>query len=305
VTVADLVQVLVDTSVTITQTFYYDGSPQDSESLPTLQVTYPSGTALSPTPEVSNSWTGPPARTTGQYRFVLNAQPEVTYLDYELSGTIGGKVQRLKGRVEWLGAQLFTLSELRGLKVAGGTPFASSTTWPNDRLQEARTATLDEFTQILGFSPVPRFHRRVLNGDGSTSLILPDLFATTVLSVTVNGVAQTASGYQISDAAVLEAISNYGYGAGFTVGRRNVVVEYVAGWDRPKGDGSNVAMLRAAMRLDPGVSSTATTVSTADGMSYTFDPAGQVTRGGRVREFGVPAIDSWLARHSQAGLAVA
>jgi hypothetical protein len=64
-------------------------------------------------------------------------------------------------------------------------------------------------------------------------------------------------------------------------------------------------MLRAAMRLDPGISSAATNVTTPDGVSYSFDPAGQVTQAGIVRHFGVPAIDSWLNRWSQAGFAVA
>lgn len=300
---ANLVQVLVDTSLTVTETFSVDGSPLDVDAgLPTLTATYPSGTALSPVPTVSNSWTG---RTTGQYRFVLDPEPEVTYLDYELTGTIGGKVQKLKGRVEWLGALLFTLAELRGLKVAGGTPFSSSTTWPNEKLQEARSAVLDEFEQILGFSPVPRFYRRTFDGAGDYSLVLPGLFASGIRSVTVNGVAQATSGYAITAANELIAVSNYGIGTTFTRGWRNVTVEWIAGWERPKGDGSNVAMLRAAMRLDPGISSTATTVTTPDGVSYGFDPAGQVTQAGTVRHFGVPAIDSWLNRWSQQGLAVA
>jgi len=59
-----------------------------------------------------------------------------------------------------------------------------------------------------------------------------------------------------------------------------VVVEYVHGEPRVMGDGGNVAMLRAAMRLQPGISSTASTVVTPDGTAYSYDPAGQVTAAG-------------------------
>lgn len=299
---ADLVQVLVDTSATITQTFSVDGAPIDVDSgTPTVTATYPSGTALTPAPTVSGSWTG---RTTGQYRFVLNAEPEVTWLDYEMTGTIGGKTQKFKGRVEWIGALLFTLDDLRKFRVGNARAFESAATWPNEQLQQARTAVLGEFTKILACSPVPRFRREKLNGDGSTCLNLPGLFGHKLLSVTINGVAQSLGGYEINDANQLEAIANYSCGTPFTQGRRNVVVEWAHGWEQLESEGPEgryAAMVLAAKYLDPSGFSNAATVTTPDGVSFAFEPS-EVGRGGYQRYTGVRDLDRWLNRHSQAGL---
>jgi len=299
-------QILKGTSVTVTETFSVDGTPTDLDSgVPTIVAKFPDGSALTPAPVASGAWTG---RTVGQYRIVLDPQSEVTVLDpIAWTGNIGGKIQVLYSRVEWVGGLLFTLSDLRGLKVAGSTPFSTTATplFTDQQIMDARAATLDEFEQILGFSPVPRHARSAVDGDGLWSVLLPHLKTHRLISVTVNGAAQQVGSYTLRRSGILEATSNYVASGTFTAGRQNVVVEYVHGEPRVMGDGGNVAMLRAAMRLDPGISSTASSVTTPDGVSYSYDPAGQITRGGVTRHFGVPAIDSWLQRWSQAELAVA
>lgn len=288
------IQVKRKTSLSVTETFSVDGAPIDLDSgVPTVTATAPDGTTTSPTA------THVGAAGSGQYRIVLAAQPEVTWRDLTWTGTIGGQSQTLEGRVEWVGDLLFTLAQFRQLKVVGGTPFANATTYPDAQILETRAEVLDEFTDILGFPPVPRFRRETFDGTGGYSLPLPGgPYAQRILSVTVNGVAQTASNYQIGVGNTVEAVASYSYGTAFTWGRRNVTIEWVEGWPRPKGDAADVAMLRAAMKLSPGLSSTASTVSTPDGAVYSFDPAGQVTRGGTTRHFGVPAIDSFLNRHA-------
>ena len=296
----DLLQILKGTSTAPIVTFEANGVGQNLDSgLPVVTLTRPDGTA------------GPAAGTitslgSGQYSFVVAAQANPTWLDYTAVGTIGGQPQTLGGRVEWLGATLFNISAFRAFKVGGDTPFVSTATPPfTDRqLMDARTAVLEELEAILGFSPVPRFRRQVLNGDGSTSLILPDLFATDVLSVTVNGVTQTISGYQTTTANQIEAITNYGYGTAFTPGRRNVVVEYVAGWERVVGIGRDAAMVMAASELLPDGLSNAVSVTTPDGISYSYEPS-ETGRGGYQRWTGIRKLDRWLNRHSQQGLAVA
>jgi hypothetical protein len=303
----DLLQFKRLTSATVMQTFTIDGTPTDLDSgVPVVTITRPDGTTIA-SGTVSNSWAGPPARSTGQYRFVLAGQPQCTLLDVTWAGTIGGQPQTLQNTIEIVGAHLFTEPAMRALRVAGGTPFSLTATplFTDQQIMDARAATLDEFTQILGFSPVPRFHRETHDGDGSGCVLLNELEAGPLLSVTVGGIAQSVGGYTLKPSGILEATSNYTASGTFTAGRGNVTVEYVAGWPRVMGDGSNIAMLRAAMRLYPGISSSATSVTTPDGVSYSFDPAGQVTRAGNIRHFGIPAIDSWLNRWSQAGFAVA
>ena len=295
------IQVKRKTSLSVTETFSVDGQPINLDSgLPVVTATAPDGSTSVLTADASFS-----GRTTGQYRVAVPAQAEVTWRDLTWTGTIGGLSQTLEGRVEWVGDLLFTLAGFRALKVAGGTPFASSATYPDALVLETRAEVLDEFTDILGFSPVPRFYRETHSLGYGGNLILRELLVTKVLSVTVSGVAQTAGNFYVAPGGVLVPVSGYlpapwaGYGYG------NVTVEYISGWPRVRGDCSDVAMLRAAMKLNPGMSSTASTVTTIDGASYTFDQAGQVTRAGTTRHFGVPAIDSFLNRHTMAGLAVA
>jgi len=296
---ADLLQILKGTGARPRVTFYSNGVPSDLDSgVPVVTVTTPSGATSNPTASKV-------AATTGIYEFTLGAQAECTYLTVTWAGPIGGVTETLTTYVEVVGGLLFTLADLRAFKVAGSAPFESTTTWPDAKLHEVRASTLDEFTQILGFSPVPRFAREVVDGDGLWSVLLPHLKTHRLLSVTVNGTAQQVSSYTLRRSGVLEATTGYVASGTFAVGRQNVVAEYVHGEPKVMGDGGNVAMLRAAMRLDPGISSTASSVTTPDGVSYSFDPAGQVTRGGTVRHFGVPVIDSWLNRWSQVGLAVA
>ena len=294
---ADLLQFKRLTSAVLLQTFKSGTTPTDLDSgLPTITITKPDGTTIAPG-TISHP-------STGTYSFTLAGQPDPTKLDVTWTGTVGGQPQTLESKVEILGWDLFTIGELRALQIGGDTPFESQTTWPDSKLHEARAATLDEFTQILGFPPVPRFYREVHSIGPSGALLLDQLKATRLLSVTVAGVAQSTSGFYLDGVAVLP-VSNYAASSWSSYGYGVAVVEYVAGWPRPMGDGSNVAMLRAAMRLQPGISSTATAVTTPDGVSYSFDAAGQVTQAGTVRHFGVPALDSWLNRWSQPRLAVA
>jgi hypothetical protein len=303
---SDLLQFKRLTSATITQTFIVDGVAADLDSgVPTVVITKPDGTTIA-SGTVSNAWAGPPARSTGQYRFVLAGQPDCTILTVTWAGTIGGQPQTLQDTVEIVGADLFTGSAFRALRVANGYPFALTAIplYSDAQIRDTRTAVLDEFTTILGCSPVPRFARATLDGNGRTCLILPGLKATRVLSVTVNGAAKTATDYQIIPGNQIEAVTSYSYGTAFTGGRRNVTVEWVHGTERVEGNGSHVAMLYAAALLNPSGFSSASTVSMPDGSTYTYEPS-ETGRGGFQRFTGIRDVDRWLNRHSQSGFAVA
>lgn len=301
---ADLLQILKGTGVRPRVTFYSNGVAADLDSgVPTVTITKPDATTI------ASGTVTKVASTTGIYEFSLAPQAECMFLTVTWTGAVGGVSQTLTTYVEVLGNHLFTIPQLRALKVAGSAPFASNATplFTDAQLMDARTAVLEEFQQILGFPPVPRYHRVTVDGAATWAIFVTGgvLKSPRLISVSVGGVAQPIANYQFNDASELESVLAYGYGTPFTAGRRNVVVEFVSGWPRVMGDGSNVAMLRAAMLLQPGFASTATQVTTPDGVSYTYDPAGQVTRAGHTRHFGVPVIDSWLNRHAEIVPAVA
>jgi hypothetical protein len=295
--VADLLQFKRLTSATITQTFTVDGLPADLDSgVPTVTITKPDLTTIA-SGTVSNAWAGPPARSTGQYRFVLAGQPDCTILDVTWTGTIGGQPQTLQDTVEIVGADLFGLVAFRGLRVANGTPFATGATpaYSDAQIRDERTAVLDEFTDALGFSPVPRFARETHDADGG-AIVLYEHKPLRLLSVTVAGTAQAVGGYYLHPAGILRPISGYAAGPAIPYGIGNVTVEYVAGWPQPRGKGDYMAMAMAAKYLNPSGFTSATSVSLPDGSTYSYEPS-ETGRGGYIRPTGFRDVDRWLLAH--------
>jgi len=290
---SELIQVVKGTSATVTVTFELNGVGQNLDSgVPVVTLTKPDGTAGPASGTVTSGGAG-------AYSFIAAAQAQVTWLDYTAVGTIGGQPQTLTGRIEWLGEALFNVSAFRALRVANGVPFALTATplYSTGQIMDTRTAILQEIQDILGFSPVPRFTRETLDGNGSPCLFLPGLKATRILSVTVNGVAQTATNYQVGASNTIEAVTGYGYGTPFTRGRRNVTIEWVHGWERVQGIGGDIAMIWAAARLNPSGFSSATQVSMPDGSSYTYEPS-EVGLGGFRRPTGIRQADRWFDLHA-------
>lgn len=291
---ATLVQLDSGTSATPQETFQVNGLPSDLDSgVPVVTLVRPDGTAG----PVSGTVSHVGAVGSGTYSFVAAAQANPIYFDVAWVGTIGGSTQTLGSRVEWVGQPLFTIAALRALRVAGGTPF-SLTAVPlitDQQLQDARAATLEEFTRILDWSPVPRFARELHDG-GRSWLRLRHTKAGPLLSVAVGGVAQTLSGYTLRPSGLLEG--------SFSSGSQNIAIEYVHGASQIPGDGSRQAMLYAAAELNPSVFASGTTVTTPDGVSVTYEPS-EMGRSGYVRHTGIRSVDRYLNRWSDVGIAVA
>lgn len=297
---SDASHVLVNSAARPRVTFYSaSGAPSDLDSgVPTVVATRPNGTTLSPA--LTAAHVG--AAGSGIYEITdLPTQTALTLLRLDWTGTIGGLSQTLTTWVEVVGALLYTLAAFRALKVADGTPFTDTTKFPDADVQAARVDVTDELERILGFSPVRRFARETLDGNGTCRLRLWRRKTDDLLSVTVDGTSQTTADFTLSSSGLLTWTA--GRFTAWT--RQNVVVEYTHGWERVMGRGGNIAMLMAALQLQPGLSSSVSTLSTPDGSSYSFDAAGQVTASGRVRETGVPVIDAWLNRWSEAGVVMA
>jgi hypothetical protein len=294
-----LLQVERGTSISPIVVFTYNGAGQDLDNaaLPVITLTKPDGTAGPASGTVTN------LAADGEYSFVAPAQAEVTWLDYTAVGTLGGQPQTLRGRVEWLGAPLFNLARLRALRAADATPFASTAAFPDRVLLAERTAVLDEFTEALGFSPVPRLARETHSSGNGYGVQLDQHMQPRLISVSVGGVAQLVAGYGVGSTGVLRSVSGYLPGAAIPYGIGNVVVEYVHGWERPRGKCGDMAMLLAAKYLNPSGFESATTVSLPDGSSYSYDPS-ESDRAGRIRPTGFRAMDRWLLLH-QAKVGVA
>jgi hypothetical protein len=294
------VQITKGTSATVIVTFEYNGAGQNLDSgLPTITLTKPDGTA------------GPASGTvtslgSGRYSFVATAQPEVTWLDYAAVGTVGGQPQTLRGLVEWLGAPLFNLSDLRGYSLPGSTatPFDDAVKYPDAKLHKARAATLARFTKALGFSPVPRFALEVVSVPYGGVVILKELLVTKVLAVTAGGVAQTATDFFVDPGGRLLPVSNYVTSPWAAYGYGAVAVEYQHGLDGVDDDGRDAALMYAASRLNPSAFTSGTSYTTPDGVSVTYEPS-EVGRAGFQRFTGIRDVDRWLNLMASPSIAVA
>jgi hypothetical protein len=283
--------VQVGHTATIEARFYADGVPAD-DGIPTISITRADGTTLV-APGTATSSGG-----TGIRQYALPAQPEVNLL----KATWTGATQTVITWVEVVGDILYTLAAMRGVKVAGGTPFASTTDFPNQVLLDRRAEVTDDFEARTGYSFIPRFARETLDGDGSSQLVLRQLRCSKLLSVTIDGTAQQTSDFTLASSGVL-AWKRGGWFS--TLQRQNVVVEYVYGWDRPPAAISTVALLRTAMLLQPSQFAGAVTVTTPDGGSYSYSQAGQSFQGGGIRHYGWPDIDATLNSPTYSALGVA
>jgi hypothetical protein len=296
------IQILKGTSATISETFQVDGLAADLDSgVPVVTIVRPDGTAGPASGTVTHG-----AALSGSYSFVLAAQAQVTVLTVTWVGTIGGQAQTLTTTVEVVGAHLFTLAQLRAVKVGDNLPFTAAA-FPNATVLDRRAEVTDDFEQRTGWSFIPRYAREVHSGQGCGTLILDHLKAQQLLSVTVNGVVQSVGNYTLDRSGILRTTSAYAASGSFTWGVGNVIVELVHGWDRSPAAVSSAALARAAMLLMPSVSSTVSSWTTPDGTSYSYDQAGQSFQGGGRRFYGVPAIDSVLSdpAYNAMGMAVA
>jgi hypothetical protein len=273
--------ILVGTTATLEVTFYADGVPAD-DGTPTIGITKADGTVL------VNPGTATTSGGTGVRRYQLAAQP----LPASLTATWTGSTQTMTTRVEIVGALLFTIAQLRDVKVGNGKPF-NSTDYPNNVVADRRAEVTEDFEQRTGWSFVPRFTRERFTGDGTSSLIVRQYKPGALLSVTVDGAAQTPlTLFDLTDDGTLTWST-----ATFPATRpNNVIVEYVRGFDRPPAEISEVALARTAGLLLPAqAGSAASTWTTPEGTSYSFDAAGRSLSGGGRSFYGIPKIDAVLS----------
>jgi hypothetical protein len=300
---SDTLQLLRLTSARPQVTFTVNGAPLDLDSgVPTVVATKPDGSVFSPA--LTASHVG--AANSGMYEVAYPAQTEVTRTRLDWTGTIGGLAQTLTSWVEVVGAYLFTISELRGYAMPGsGTKlFTDPVKYPDTRLHQARAATLGRFATALGVSPVPRHAREVHSLGSGGQLIVRELAARKLLSVTLAGAAQATSGYHLTPAGVVLPVTGYTLGAWGASGIGVAVVEYEHGRDGVDDDGRDAALQYAAAKLAPSAFTSGTSYTTPDGVTVAYEPS-EVGRGGFVRFTGLREVDRYLNLHATANIAVA
>lgn len=214
-------RVLRTAKATLSRVFYLDEVGTAATGSVGVSVTRWDGTSVQ-----SGNATGPDA--SNAYTFTFQGSDTLDELTVTWSATVGGDAVVLdQDVIEVVGGFYFGLAEGRAVDDV----LKSTTRFPTSDLVDRRIETEDECELICGQAFVPRFCHEVLSGNGRNNLVLSHPWIRAVRSVTVGGTALAGAdltGLGLSDIGTL-----YRGNAGWPSGRRNIVIEYEHGRDRP------------------------------------------------------------------------
>jgi hypothetical protein len=282
---------------TLRHTFYIDEEPTDASGTVTVAVTNPAGTSVS-AGNATSAGAG-----TGEYTYVLPGQAALTYLTVVWSATIDGTALTETTYVDVSGAHFFTLAAGR----ASDQSLSDTNRYPTADLVAARLEVETECETICDRTFVPRYERVVLDGTGTSELLLAH-------SDPVRSVAHVRSIRAVSMAPALDetfvaftagqlaalAVADDGTvrrtdGTVFTEGRRNLIVEFEYGLAAPPADLVKACLTRFRSRLNlnkSGIPDRASSFSVAEGGTYRLDMPGAF-------KTGLPEVDAVYARYSR------
>lgn len=226
-------------------------------------------------------------QTVGIYRYTLAPQADLEIFTMLFEGTFGGVAQQSTPTlVEIVGSFFVSLVDIRALE-----GLSDATKYPNAKFEEARAWFEDLAERFCGVAFVPRYGRDVIDGDGTTTLLLSRMRIRKLLSVKVDGVAVATSDFKVSSIGKLTRTT----GSFPTTAPQNVEVIYEHGYDAPKDDLRNAALIAIRDRvLGPktGVPDRAVAVQ-SEFANVTLQTAGPD------HPTGIPAVDEVLRAYSR------
>jgi hypothetical protein len=236
------------------------------------------------------------------YSFPLPPQAQLTELTATWTGTIDGNAVVEVDQVEIVGAHYWSIAEAR----ASDATLANAQKYPAADLLATRVEVEQECERICGRAFVPRYRRAVLDGTGTTELLLPDPDVRRIRAVRLAPrvdrpfvaltEAQLAALVERGD-RVLRRVD----GSVWTEGYANVVVEYEHGMNAPPTDLLRATKQRLRHRLNMQMSAIpdrAVSYSTEGGATYRLSTPDAYSTG-------IPDIDAvysgWSLRPSSDG----
>lgn len=181
-------RVLRSTALTVpSPTFVGDDgeTPEDCASTPTATVTHEDGTALAAATVVNLD-------DPGVYTAALTTTHTANLgrLRVTWTGTVDSLVQVYTDEHEVVGAHYATVPEIRQLRDMDNTA-----RYPLATIREVRDQWAQRIEEACGVPFVPRYQRDTFRGDGTCRLALSQVFPRTLVSVTVDGTAQTVGDF--------------------------------------------------------------------------------------------------------------
>lgn len=292
-----LTRILKGAASTIEHTFVVDETATDSSTTVTYAVVDAAGESVA-----SGNATSAGVDT-GRYTFTLPAQSALGRGTVTWSATIGGAAISEVDHFEVVGGFFFTLKQGRDSDAS----LADAGTYTTADLRAKRLEVEVECETICDRAFVPRYERVVLDGTGTSSLLLrmsdpvrsvADVRAVRSVSV-APAIDETFVDFTAGELAAV-AWSQDGTlrrtdGSVFTEGRRNVVVEFEYGLDFPPQGLVTASLTRLRSRLNvtrSGIPDRASSFTVAEGGTFRLDMPGAF-------KTGLPEVDAIYARYSR------
>lgn len=272
-----LVRVLVDTTATLTTTFYADGVATDpSPATATITITRDDGTILV---------NAQPATRTGVGTFGYPLTSVHTSLLDLLAVEWGSSLGTLSATVEVVGGFLFTITQARAL-----SPLNNASTYPTSAIVDARTMVETALEDACGVAFVPRYKREAVSGVGSREVLLSMPRVRAIRSVMLDGATIGVSALATvmpSGPGVID------YPDTWTTGFRNYEVAYEHGYDYPPPMATLAALTWAKSILVKGPIDDRTTAFTTEDGTFSMS-----TPGVRGAYSGLPVVDAFIGQYN-------
>lgn len=270
--------ILRNTPATLELAVYSAGSLIDLDADPTVIVTDGNGTIVT-----SGAVTKPgPPDDVGVYRSVLPAQANLSLLTAVWTGQLAGQPLTLSQSYEIVGNLLFTEAEGRSEPIVGQQQaLADETKYSDARIAHWRSVIGDIFETRMGRGVTRRYCRTRFNGFVGLPLDLSGGYPvlangnplsrpgrswdiSTIISATIDGVAQTVSDLEIVGYKLYHTTESWAWSTAATP--LNITIEYEYGPDPVEAETHQRALdLLLANAAPSGYPSTATSLSNEDG----------------------------------------
>lgn len=225
--------------------------------------------------------------TGGTYTYTLAPQSAVASLTAVWSGTFSSVPETITQQIEVVGAELFSLSDIRA--------FDSALAGKSDAdLIAARVRARELFEARCGVSFVPRWGTTTTDGRGQTGVWVDHRRVRSVISGTVDGTALTSD--QLAQLTIYEdgKIDRFGYWSWWLGDRpHNVTLVYEHGYAQPPSEISRVGMILARYEL--------TASNLADRWISQSNEFGIIRQAvpSMQNPTGIPIVDATLARYDE------
>jgi hypothetical protein len=242
----------------------------------------------------------------GAFSSALAGQASLSQLSIAWTGTFSGSAVTEVDYVEIAGGFFFDLVRARG----SDSILADTDKYPTSKLLVRRQEVEDECEMICDRAFVPRYRRAVLDGSGTSDVLMTDdtwakqsrsaadirlIRAASVAPQVGQAFVPLTDGQLAALTVTADNMLRRVDGAIWTEGVANVLVEYEYGWDSPPSDLVDAALLRLRSRLTSGASGVpdrATSYTAVDGGTYRLDMPGAF-------KTGLPMVDAVYSRYSR------